>query len=231
VFWGEEKIMEVSTVLVVDLRSRKIDAFTASVTQLPSGRLVLRKATDLGCLADLPDGPVGLDVMTLGGYSAQSSGGFSEVIAPEYYAGGYELAGGCGFGYGAPDPVTGKKKGDALRPMTNKRGAGHPLIFVPEPTLRKVGGAKNSNPATATAGVAGLQLLARMRGEVVVAEGQSDWARAWALRPKPGAEHPIFPAEHRPEIFGEAQASPNENSSFSAPADIDEFVEVDETPA
>jgi len=223
-------MIEVSTVLVIDLRSRVMEAFTASVTQLPSGRLVIRKGAEIGPLKDFPDGELGFPVLTLGAYSAQSSCGFSGAIAPEYYAGQFVLAGGLGLGYGVVDPVTNKQKGDALRPLTNKKGESFSLTYVPEPTLRKLKGNSNSNFATANAAVAGFRLLARLRQEVVIEEGQSDHANAWSLKPKRGADfHPQFPAEHRPEIFGEASVSPMEGGEISPPFvadDGDEFVEV-----
>lgn len=218
---------EVSTALVFDLRSREMEAFTASITQLPSGRLVIRKAAEICCLKDLPDGEIGLPVLIMGSYTAQSSCGYSGAVAPEYYAGQFILAGGLGLGYGVVDPETGKKKGGTLRPVTNKKGEHFSLFYVPEPTLRKVKGHSNSNTATAAAAVAGFKLLARMRKEVIVEEGQSDYADAWSLKPKEGAElRPKFPEEHRPEIFGEAQASPKEEKVFIVAECDDEFVEV-----
>lgn len=228
----ENNMTEVSTTIVFDLRSREMGAFTASITQLPSGKLVIRKATELGCLKDFPDGELELPVLLLGAYSAQSSAGFSGAIAPEYYAGKYVLAGGCGLGWGQADPTTEKRKGDALRPLTNKQGEEFPLLYIPEPTLRKIKGASNSNVATADAAVAGFRLLARMRKEVLIEEGQSDYADAWSLRPKLGEGfRPEFPAEHRPDIFREAVASPEEKGPPPIVNPNDEFVEVDESAA
>lgn len=224
-----------------------MEAFTASVTQLPSGKLVFRKATELGRLKDFPEGELGLPVIVLGAYRAKTSEGFSGVITPEHYAGKFMLAGGCGLGWGPTDLETGKRKGDALRPMTNKDEEDFSVFYVPEPTLRKIPGAKNSNVATADAALAGLSILARMHKEVIVEEGQSDYVEAWSLKPKSGAEfRPQFPDEHRLDIFGEGEKIPRyaprirkppvpataEGGEAVLPIDpnLDEFVEVVELP-
>lgn len=229
--------MTTSTALVIDLRSRELEAFTASITSLPSGRLVVRKATELGRLKDLPDGELGLPVLVLGAYSAQSSCGFSEVFTPEFASGHHKMAGGCGLGYMSRHPETGipMRKGDALRSLTNKKGEDFSLWYIPEPMLRKLKGAGNSNVATADAAIAGHKLFARMHKEFVIVEGQSDWANAWSLKPKKeGVFRPEFPVEHRPEVFRETIVSPEEGGgTISLPVvdPNDEFVEVDESQA
>lgn len=247
----EENIMinNNSTAIVFDLRTRELEAFTASVTQLPSGKLVIRKATELGRLKDLPNMELGLPVILLGTYRAQTSEGFAGVCDPEEFSGRYTLAGGCGLGWGPADSETGKQKGEALRPMTDKEGTLFPLWYIPEATLQKMNVAGNSNTATADAALSGFSLLARMRKEVLITEGQSDWVNAWSLKSKKGsAARAEFPPEHRLDVFNEGEKIPKYAPHIRKPLvpttgeggetvvqpidpNLDEFVEVDEPRA
>lgn len=215
-----------STAIVVDCRTRGISVFAASVTEAADRGLVLRKAADIGRLADL-GGEIPHTVIILGAYSAQSSAGFTVVVRPTHHYPRH-LAGGAGLGWDGHD-AEGRpcRKGDALRPITTRDGGHHvATVLSGGCSLTKVGGQGNSNHATADAAVAGLQLRAAMLGEVVVIEGQSDFVSGWAFKPTVpgnglGGE---FPAEHRPEVF--AVATPPD----SLPDD-EFFIEVNEAEA
>ena len=216
--------------IVVDCRSRDLQVFAASVTEAADRGLVLRKAADLGGLGELSGGEIPQTVILLGGYAAQSSAGFAEVVRPDHFYQRF-LTGAAGFGWGTGDG----RRGDALRPMTNRRGEKISVtVIVGGCSLTKVGGHRNSNTATAYAAFAGLKLRAQMRGEIIALEGQSDYTTSWPFNPTQpqnglGGE---FPAEHRGDIFAPKPSSesevPTTNDSPSEIVDGDEFVEVEE---
>lgn len=230
-----------STAIIVDCRSRDLQVFSASVTETEKRGLVLRKATDIGRLADLK-GEISYTVIILGSYAAQSSAGFVEVVRPAHHYPRH-LAGGAGLGWDGHDaegcPC---RKGDTLRPITTRDGGHHvATVLSGGCSLTKVGGQGNSNVATAGAALAGLKLRAEMRGEIIVAEGQSDHVSGWAFKPKilGNGLGNDFPAEHRPEVFdgspravlpalgpkGPAIKRVRRSAPLPPPVD-DEFVEV-----
>lgn len=221
--------MDSNFAIVVDCRSRDLQVYAASVTEATDRGLVLRKAADLGNLGELSGGEISQTVIILGGYSAQSSGGFVTVAKPEGFHDRF-LTGAAGLGWGIGEG----RKGDALRPMTDRHGKKFSLtVIIGGCSLTKISGHKNSNLATAYAAFAGLQLRAQMRGEVIVLEGQSDYTLGWAFKPVQsqnglGGE---FPPEHRGDVFAPKTAP---EQSASTPSDLspvvsdDEFVEVEE---
>ena len=205
-----------STAIVVDCRSRDLQVFSASVTQTVIHGLVIRKAADLGCLRDFAGGNIPHTVILLGSYAAQSSAGFVSVLRPAQHHERF-LVGAAGLGWEKRDPLTwgtARRCGDALRPLTDRSG-GHLRCTVMESgcSLAKIGGEQKkimSNTATAAAALAGFRIRAVMRGEVIVAEGQSDRVSGWAFRPTIPSNGlgEDFPPEHREDVFAGVVVTP-----------------------
>lgn len=188
-----------SIAMVIDCRSRNLQMFSASVTTLKNGLIILRKAAELGSLYEMPEGEIPQTVMFLGDYTAQSSAGFIKVARPSNWF-ACILAGACGLGWNSPDG----RRGDALRPIKNRQGGRFSLVVIEGGcTMTRVGVHQNSNRATAAAAVAGMEFRAEMREEIVLIEGQSDAVLGWAFKPNQeqcgmGGE---FPPEHRVDVF------------------------------
>lgn len=186
--------------IVVDCRTRELEVFSASVTQAANGGIVLRKAAGLGTLSDMKEGDyIPYTIMFLGKYSAQSSEGFVEVFTPQNHHTRF-LEGGAGLGWLS----AGCRKGDCLRPVTDRRGEKFSLTVVEGGcVMTKVTTHTNSNKETAHAALLGLRLRSEMTGELVLVEGQSDTTQGWTFRfnRKQNGLRTSFPAEHRQDVF------------------------------
>jgi hypothetical protein len=202
-----------STAIVVDCRSRDLNVFSASVTETVARGLVLRRAADLGRLSDLSgEGNIPHTVILLGSYAAQSSAGFTAVLRPAQHYDRW-VAGGAGLGWHSYDDQAGHvvRRGDGLRAITDREAKTLRCTVISGGcSLVKIGGQGNSNVATAEAAMAGLRLRAEMRGEVIVAEGQSDRMSGWAFKAVVSSNGlgNTFPPEHREEIFAGILATP-----------------------
>jgi len=205
------------TVLFIDTRDRLLSVWTASVTQTATG-LVLRLAAQLGSLAELVanrgrrmEFPL---VIGTGGYQAQSSAGFVSVRCGSWGVARPDIVGGTGFGYEKYLETEGRTRrvGDGLRRFREPL----PAVFLPAGcTVETVLTHGNSNHDTANAAVAGLELLGAGLGVVVIAEGQSDRTRGFAIRgfaaDRTGQGwREEMPLEHRLELFTLATAAVDE---------------------
>ena len=213
-----------TTALVIDCRSRDLQTFTASVTEAADKGLVLRKAAELGRLKDLSGAEIPQTIILLGDYVAQSSAGFTRTYLPKYYYRRF-LSGGSGFGW----EKEGKRKGDALRRIRGYNGEQIPVVVIHGAVMVPIEDHKNSNVATADAALAGLELRASLRKEVVLAEGQSDYVRGWAFKPITNSRGigGDFPPEHQVGIFPAPAATPAPGTGMG-PANDNDFVEVQE---
>ncbi len=205
-----------SSIIIVDARSRDLRVFVASVTKT-SGGVVLRKAAELGGIENLEEKRIDMPVFVTGAYQARSSGGFVEpIVALNHHS--IQWVGGCGFGREITNPETGlvSRKGDGLRPFV-KPVEGY--LMPSGTTVNIVPTHRNSNRATAEAALAGLRFLAQEGGYggksqvMLIAEGQSDVTKAWSLTgPSSGGEttaysrHPEFPDEWSERFSNEAIA-------------------------
>ena len=180
-----------NTVLVVDARSRKISVFTAAATTTATGRLILRKGVDVGSIRMI-EGDIEFPVIVMGSYSAQSSAGFVSVLGDDGFPSTLWV-GGCGF--------PGKSgKGEGLRVFPR------PVRAVVLPVGSRVSKvdthSRNSNPATADAALDGIRIMAKNTlASLFLVEGQSDWVTASRFDAPEGGVTPVFPPEHRAEIF------------------------------
>lgn len=205
------------TVFGIDTCSRELHVFTASMTRVAeSGGLVLRMGAQLGRLTELlaaGNGQLRLNmplVVVGGGYAARSSDGFVGLHIPGYMP-RVEVVGGAGFGYEKYlESGEYRRVGDGLRRFP----APWPALLLPAGcVVEAVLTHGNSNPATAAAAAAGLELLAGPDA-VVVTEGQSDWTRGYRVQAprnlttgEPGridrltVDAESIPPEHRAEMF------------------------------
>lgn len=194
------------TILFVDLRSRDLSVTLCSATLVAgtNGALVLRLGAEVGRLADLVHPRCGFNPRTpifLGGrYAALDSAGFAEVLGGCSHE-AMTLVGGSGFGYTTRE---GEEKGEALRPF---RRTVEGVLLPAGSEIWPVKTGQNSNIATAEATLQGLHLRARSGDRLpLIVEGQSDWVRAWEVRPPRlsvgrKAAVPTLPEEHRGDIF------------------------------
>ncbi|MBI4223698.1 MAG: hypothetical protein HY609_02090 [Deltaproteobacteria bacterium] len=189
-----------STVYVVDARSRERLVYAASATSLPSNpnALVLRKGVTVGKLENVLAGHHSEHpLLIIGFYRARQSAGHVTPLGGEKFQRGV-VVGGAGFGREVYDEV-GKptRKGDALRPF------GRPIeaTLLPKGTrVEKIETHGGSNRSTADAVLAGLKLMAELPQTFVLAEGQSDHTSAFSFSGFPEKKEQ-FPAEHRAEMF------------------------------
>ena len=193
--------MENDIILIIDASTRDLSMYTAAVTQLSDCRLVLRKAAWVGHLCDVTYLAPEMPIMVIGSYQAQSSAGFTDTIVGSLQSNTI-IAGGAGFGGFWTD--SGVVRGDSLRPFHVKT-----ILIPPGEIIRPIRtGDDNSNPQTAAAAMAGLSLMADVTGSIVVAEGQSDYVRAWQITTPHDSTskwnyHIRAPPEHREDIFEE----------------------------
>lgn len=197
--------------LFIDTYNRNVKVSAVSVTEIPGKGLVLRFGAEVGSLWQLTDVdgvfrnadmPI---IVALGGYAAQSSAGFVDVML------GYRGASTRIHTHivGIQGMPFQKKKGLSamsnpmevivLRPGTN-------ITALDTHARRKPGKMWHSNSATAKAAEAGVKLRTAIRpNSIFVLEGQSDYAQAWELAAERSAYaesfSPEFPEEHRAEIF------------------------------
>ena len=197
---GVIRVLEVlMNAIVIDAQTRELKVFAASVT-LACGGLVLRKAVEVGQLADLTkEGPLEVPrdgeqagvVIVMGDYRAQSSAGFTRRVGSEKFGENF-VVGGVGFTYPVfSEDGSRKEVGACLRPFRDIV----PVTIVRANAVRKVATHANSNPETAAAAMVGLGL----RPGLIVAEGQSDYTSAWQV--EGASEVGEIPAEHRGDIF------------------------------
>ncbi len=191
-----------TTIVIVDARSREQKCFVASATKLPqnSSALVLRKAGgNIGTVEKLHGQTLEHPILVIECYQAQSSAGYtSQLYCSDMF---HEViwVGGAGFGFSSYDEETGKKihRGYALRPF------GFPLSGTLIPAGARVECVethKNSNPDTANAACAALDLMVRCNPNLfILAEGQSDYTSATSFEVPEGAVKPEFDNEHRAE--------------------------------
>lgn len=193
-----------AAIFVVDARSRGLSVFVASATSVginPEGQqlLVLRKGTEVGSMFDMVGHVLEAPMFIVGSYQAKSSAGFTAVFGLEY--GGCAIwIGGAGFGAEVwnEQSQTNVRRGGSLRPF------GYPIKGTLLPEGQMVGAVethRNSNPATAEATLIGLRLRAQINKGIVLVEGQSDVTSAWCFRQVKVTECPVFPPEHRSEMF------------------------------
>lgn len=178
------------TILTIDTRTRELKVASVSVTKTEMG-LVLRKGAEIGCLKDVCAGLVGKDYWYLilgSGYQAQSSAGFVRLMVESFFDSTPAIVGACGFGRTPTE-------GNSLR-ATSFSWKGK-LVFG---KIRKLDLRIESNVAATAAAIEGLKILARVPGQNVIVEGQSDRLSAWAISASK-AEIPEFPLEHRAEMF------------------------------
>jgi hypothetical protein len=101
-------------IVVVDARERALPVFMASVTAMkgnPDG-VVLRKAVEIGKLADFNGKHFEFPVLVAGDYGAERSCGFTTQLGGERKV---MWVGGAGFGFKPKGSSV--RKGDALRPF------------------------------------------------------------------------------------------------------------------
>ena len=183
---------EMSTV-IVDARSRAIEASACSATQLAeTEEIVLRKGVGFQ-IGDLVGKTIEFPILVAGSYHAQSSAGFTWWEAGSW-ARRVSWVGGCGFPHlGYPD------KGNALRRFRSPiNGAMIPAGAV----IREVKTHDNSNGATADAASAGLSLMVKYNN-VILAEGQSDRIAGWEIYHSDikSSGEISFPEEHQKKVF------------------------------
>lgn len=186
-----------STALVIDARTREQKTFTASVAAVGGNQhfITIRHGAAIGSAMEVfAEGSVTtLPVVTLGDYSAQSSAGFSRPISTgpdSSRVGRVRVIGGSGFG---------------RHPEGGLRVYGRPIYGYLVPagaSVRQIKpGHGGSNPATANATFAGLELLGAMPGNLILAEGQSDYVRGLVFTVPEKATLPEWPPEHQTEHF------------------------------
>ena len=204
--------------LVIDGRTRKLNAFVASVTQAQSDnpyQLVLRHALDMGHIQDIlapteREDYLGggetktrkqflaeMPVILMGEYSARSSAGHVAIHSTDSWDEARDghrkvlIVGGLGKVFGG--------KGGLLKVL------GNPIVatLVRGPVeIEEFVGAGNSNCASADAAWAGVKLLASTdRKSVFLVEGQSDYTYVVRLRSTATEGATEFPSEHREEMF------------------------------
>lgn len=176
----------VSTVLVVDGRSRERKVFSASATRLESNAqaIILRKAVEIGTVSALHGKTVESPIIVVGEYQAKSSAGYVTVLGGEKFL-SIVWVGGAGFPGGL------KPFGYPVKGTIVPAGCRVDLVQVHH----------NSNPATAEAALKGLSLRAQLNGSLYLVEGQSDCTSATSFEVQEDAEAPEFPEEHRSDIF------------------------------
>lgn len=214
---GKAKEIKMSTqALVIDGRTRKLNAFVASVTLAQADnpyQLVLRHALDMGHIQDIlasteredylgggetknrKQFAANMPVVLMGEYSAQSSAGHVSVHSEDSWDEARDghrkvlIVGGLGKAFG---------KG-GLKVL------GNPIVatLVRGPVdIEEFAGADNSNCASADAAWAGVKLLASAdRKSVFLVEGQSDCTYVVRLRSTATEGATEFPTEHREEMF------------------------------
>jgi len=202
--------------LVIDGRTRKLQAFVASVTKAQDDnpyQIVLRHALDMGHIQDIlnpteSDVYLGggetkklkrftadMPVILMGEYAARSSAGHVAIHSADSWDESRDghrkvlIVGGLGPNFG--------KKG--LRVL----GLPITATLVRGPVeIEELAGAGNSNCASADAAWAGVKLLASTdRKSVFLVEGQSDYTYVVRLRSTATEGATEFPAEHREEMF------------------------------
>jgi len=213
---AKETEMNTQQALVIDGRTRKLQAFVASVTQAQSDnpfQLVLRHALDMGHFQDIlalteQDVYLGggetkklkrfrseMPVIIMGEYLARSSAGHVTVHSADNWNESRDghrkvlIVGGLGTNFG-------KKGLRVLNPIT--------ATLVRGPVeIEELAGSGNSNCASADAAWAGVKMLASVdRKAVFLVEGQSDYT--YVVRLRSAAEDNAtteFPVEHREEMF------------------------------
>ena len=191
-----------ATAIFIDTTSRELAVSAVSVTKTDTAGLVLRHGAKVGTLWDFSkkchQPPAGVPIILVPkGYEALSSGGFVDVVWKDdvHWASTYVVGAQGMMGRRALGPIS---------PIQ--------VLVLPDSTWIEVvdthaSGYPHSNPATAAAAVAGIELRTQLRpSSIFVIEGQSDYAVAFELIPQPReklGELPEFPEEHRKDIFPE----------------------------
>lgn len=197
-----------SSVLVIDARSRGLQCFVASATVAGADRpnqLVLRHALDMNDLGSIlgtwEEEYCGfghskrvkrfrseLPIIVMGRYEAKSSAGHAVVRADDSHR-KVVVVGGLGEPFG---------KG-GLRPL------GLPIAgtLIQGPVVvEELAGSGNSNVASAVAAWEGVKILSQTdQKSVFLVEGQSDYTKVYRLRPDENAPATELPVEHRDEMF------------------------------
>lgn len=183
-----------TTILVIDARTRDLNAFFASATQDAKGDLVLRYASE----AKLPEIPVGstkvlpFPILIMGSFHAQTSAGFTASVGQ----GGIpaKVVGGLGkpFGRGGlkrlRKPIAGRLlfKGTTMFPKDEN---------------------SSSNTASAQAAWEGLKFMVDFEPKSLwLVEGQSDYTRSWKFMNPEQVEYPAIPDEHQLSVFEPSMA-------------------------
>jgi hypothetical protein len=194
-----------TTVVVVDARSRERIVFTASATTLATRpeAVILRRACEVGVVSDLIGTTVDSPILLIGEYRAMSSAGHVTVVGAEKFP-PITVIGGMGFGFEVWDETSQASKtvGGALRPFARPvRGS-----LIPANALVANFRHSNhiSNVAAEEAAFEGLKLRSRTAAwkyTLCLYEGQSDYGQVVTFTTDPTAEVPVFPEEHRSEMF------------------------------
>gem|GEM_PF-6870798 len=185
--------------MVIDGRDRELRTFTASVTAVKNfpNQLILRYGLKTGKLKKIIQASNGcletkMPILLMGEYSARSSAGFVEIKKESCSHHDIVVVGGLGqpFGKGCLKILTIPIAGTLIKGPAE---------------IKKLAGMENSNPASAEAALAGVELLAELDPRsVFLTEGQSDYT--YVVRIKSLAEE---------EEEGEISIPPEHQAMFS----------------
>lgn len=180
---------------LIDCTDRQILLWSAAMTISEIG-LVIRKSVQVGQVALIEHLKLDAPLLLIGSYQAQSSCGFVNVLA--YSAPTIPIAGGIGFGWG----FEGDRRGDALRVFSVPEKA---FLLEEGACISPVPGRGCSNPAIADAAMAGLRMRQRLSGDIIIAEGQSDYVSGIQISGRNVIHLSEFsgeiPEEHRTDMF------------------------------
>ncbi len=188
-----------NTTLLVDLTSRNLPISTVAVTRLETGEIVLRKGVTVCGMHDICKQNIDCPIILMGDYQAISSAGFVSIVGDGAKSQQIHIAGGAGFEWASRYGMI----GGGLRPFRYRPvgGRGYDGVILPSARIEQIETHdRNSNPRTAEAVVAGAQMIADLTGDIIILEGQSDRVVAWKLSTR-GGTIPIYPPEHREDIF------------------------------
>lgn len=194
-------------VLVIDCRTREMNSFFASVTQVQvenSYQLVVRQALEMGSFscflssslngAGAQEIEIDMPIIIMGSYSAFSSAGYVSVH--------YERNAEFNYGYRQVLVVGG------LGPSFGKKGLrilGTPIqaVLIRGPLqIKELWSHENSNCSCADAARLGVQIMAKYDiRSVYLCSGQSDYSYAVRFVSYSRKKETKFPQEHRQDIF------------------------------
>lgn len=200
---------KIEQAVFIDTASRDLMVSVVSVTRTQSGGIVLRFGGEVGKLEQLPENyffdlPV---MVSLRGYTARQSGGYVKTY-PKRENSSHVVVG-C---QGMPWQKGSKSLIRLKEPFEIQFFPGGGRIEAVETHHRP--GRFHSNEATARAASLAIKMMADIGHQLLIEEGQSDYARAWRFEREESSEESwmdySIPEEHREDIFSGSSENPEE---------------------